>query len=56
MIKRLPVAALALTMALAACDSLKDAMSAHSNVAAKAAGQELSVTELANLVGTAQVP
>ena len=56
MIKRLPVAALALTLALAACDSLKDAMSAHSNVAAKAAGQELSVTELANLVGTAQVP
>jgi parvulin-like peptidyl-prolyl cis-trans isomerase-like protein len=56
MIKRLPVAAVALTLALTACDSLKDAMSAHSNVAAKAAGHELTVTELANLVGTSQIP
>lgn len=56
MIKRLPVAAVALTLALTACDSLKDAMSAHSNVAAKAAGHELTVTELANLVGSSQVP
>jgi parvulin-like peptidyl-prolyl isomerase len=56
MIKRLPVAAVALTLALTACDSLKDAMSAHSNVAAKAAGQELTVTQLANLVGSSQVP
>jgi hypothetical protein len=56
MIKRLPVAAVALTLALTACDSLKDAMSAHSNVAAKAAGHELTVTELASLVGTSQVP
>ena len=56
MIKRFPVAAVALTLAVTACDSLKDAMSAHSNVAAKAVGHELTVTELANLMGNSQAP
>jgi len=56
MIKRFPVAAVALTMALAACDSVKDAMSAHSNDAAKAAGHELTVTDLATLMGKSQAP
>jgi hypothetical protein len=56
MIKKFPVAAVALTLALTACDSLRDAMSAHSNVAAKAVGHELKVAELANLIGTSQAP
>jgi hypothetical protein len=56
MIKRLSAAAVALTILLAGCDSLRDAMSAHSNVAAKAAGAELTVTELAGLIGNSQVP
>ena len=50
MIKKLSVASLALTVAMTACGSLKDAMSAHVNVAAKAAGQELSITQLATLI------
>jgi len=56
MIKRLSVAAVALTVTLAGCDSLRDAMSAHSNVAAKAAGAELSVAQLASLMGSSQAP
>ncbi|HEY3258092.1 MAG TPA: peptidylprolyl isomerase [Gemmatimonadaceae bacterium] len=56
MIKRFSVAAVALTLAVTACDSLKDAVSAHSNVAAKAVGHELTVTELANLIGNSQAP
>ena len=56
MIKKLSVASLALTVALTACGSLKDAMSAHSDVAAKAAGQELTITQLATLMGKSQAP
>ena len=56
MIKRISVAAVALTLTLTACDSLKDAMSAHSNVAAKAAGHELTVDQLATLMGSSQAP
>jgi peptidyl-prolyl cis-trans isomerase D len=56
MIKKLSVAAAALTVALTACDSLEDAMSAHTDVAAKAAGQELTITQLSGLMGNSQAP
>jgi PPIC-type PPIASE domain len=56
MIKKLSVASLALTVALTACDSLKDAMSAHVDVAAKAAGQELTITQLSTLIGNSRAP
>jgi len=42
--------------ALGACDGLKEALTAHVDVAAKAANQELSVTRLADLLGNAKVP
>jgi len=41
---------------LAACGGLKDAFSSHVDVAATAAGQELSVSELATLLGNSRVP
>ncbi len=56
MIKKLSVASLALIVAFTACDSLKDAMSAHVDVAAKAAGQELTITRLSTLIGNSQAP
>ena len=45
-----------LIFALGACDGLKEALTAHVDVAAKAANQELSVTRLADLLGNAKVP
>src|SRR5690348_5752048 len=45
-----------LVIALGACDGLKEALTAHVDVAAKAANQELSVTRLADLLGNAKVP
>lgn len=56
MIKRLSAAAVALTILLAGCDSMRDALSIRSNSAAKAAGAELTVTELAGLIGNSQAP
>jgi PPIC-type PPIASE domain len=56
MIKKLSVTAVALTVTLTACDSLKDAMSAHTDVAAKAAGQKLTVTQLSGLMGNSRAP
>ncbi|MFN2604058.1 MAG: peptidylprolyl isomerase [Gemmatimonadaceae bacterium] len=56
MIKRFSVAAVALTLTLTACGSLKDAMSAHSNVAGKAVGHELTVDQVASMMGTSQAP
>jgi PPIC-type PPIASE domain len=56
MMKRISVAAVALALSLTACDKLKDAISAHSNVVAKAAGQELTTTQLASLMGNSQAP
>ena len=56
MIKRLSAAAVALTILLAGCDSLRDAMSTHPSVVAKAAGADLTVTELASLIGNSQAP
>lgn len=57
--KRSPLLALAFSAStLAACSGLKDALTAHVDVAAKAGSQELSVTRLAELLGNAklQVP
>jgi hypothetical protein len=39
------------TCSLAACDGLKEALTAHTDVAAKAESQELSVTRLGDLMG-----
>lgn len=50
------VAIPSLVLGLAACDGLKEALTAHVDVAAKAANQELSVTRLADLLGNAKVP
>jgi peptidyl-prolyl cis-trans isomerase D len=50
------VATPSLLLGLAACDGLKEALTAHVDVAAKAANQELSVTRLADLLGNAKVP
>ncbi|MEP6904953.1 MAG: peptidylprolyl isomerase, partial [Gemmatimonadales bacterium] len=56
MIKKLSAASLALIVAFTACNSLKDAMSAHVDTVAKAAGQELTITQLASLMGNSQAP
>jgi hypothetical protein len=45
-----------LCLALAACDGLKEALTAHVDVAARASDQELSVTRLADLLGNAKLP
>lgn len=49
-------AVLTASAALAACDSLKGAMSAHVDTVAKAGSQELTVDRLAQLLGRSQVP
>lgn len=50
------IAAIGAALVLTGCDSLKDAMSAHADVVAEAAGQELTVTRLANLMGNSKAP
>src|SRR3954466_14139610 len=57
--KRSPILVLALcATTLAACGGLKDALTAHVDVVARAGSQELSVTRLSDLLGKAklQVP
>lgn len=57
--KRSSLLVLALSVTtLTACDGLKEAFTAHVDVAAKAGSQELSVTRLGDLIGTAtlQIP
>jgi parvulin-like peptidyl-prolyl isomerase len=49
-------AATVLTTGVAACQGLKEAFTAHVDVAAKAGSQELSVERLATLLGGVQVP
>lgn len=49
-------AAIGAALVLTGCDSLKDAMSAHEDVVAEAADQELTVTRLANLMGNSKAP
>lgn len=54
--KKTVIAAMTAALAFTGCDSLKDAMSAHTSVVAKAAHQELTITRLANLMGTSKAP
>src|SRR5664279_896018 len=49
-------AALTLSFGVAACQGLKDALTAHVNVAAKAGSQELTVDQLSKLLTGVQVP
>jgi len=49
------VATATATLVLGGCDGLKEALTAHVDVAAKAADQELSVTRLADLLGNAKI-
>ncbi len=45
-----------LLISIGACGALKDALTAHSDVVARAGNQELTVSRLAQLMGNAQVP
>lgn len=45
-----------LALALAGCDGFREAMTAHVDVAARAGSQELSVTQLAGMMGNSQLP
>src|SRR6187549_1850781 len=49
------IAALAALVALTACEGLKEAMTAHVDVVARAGKQELSVQRLADLMGGSPV-
>lgn len=48
--------ALGFLVSVSACEGLKEAMTAHVDVAAKAGSQELSVQRLAEMIGKSQVP
>lgn len=50
------LAAIAALVSLTACEGLKEAMTAHVDVVARAEKQELSVQRLADLMGGSQVP
>src|SRR4051794_1936061 len=52
---RTAVAIAAGAVALAGCKGLKDALTAHTDVAAEAGGAELSATRLAELLGKARI-
>jgi hypothetical protein len=52
----LACAAVTAVFAFDACQGFKDAMTAHVDVVARAASQELSVTRLATLVGKSKLP
>jgi parvulin-like peptidyl-prolyl isomerase len=52
----LRMAAVAALTSLSACEGLRDAMTAHVDVAARAASQQLSVDRLGQLMGRAQIP
>ena len=54
--KKLVIAAIGAALVLTGCDSIKEAMSAHTDVVAKAADQELTVTRLATLMGSSKAP
>src|SRR3954469_11105957 len=43
-------------MAVTACGGLKDALTAHVDVVARAGSQELSVTRLGDMLGGAKIP
>ncbi len=54
--KKSVIAAIAAALVITGCDSIKEAMSAHTDVVAKAADQELTVTRLATLMGSSKAP
>ena len=54
--KKFAIAAIGAALPFTGCDSLKDAFSAHVDVVAKAADQELTITRLANLMGASKAP
>lgn len=54
--KKIVLAALGAAVVLTGCDKVRSAMSAHSNVVAKAAGEELTVTQLATMMGSSKAP
>jgi len=54
--KKLVIAAIGAALVLTGCDSIKEAMSAHTDVVAKAADQDLTVTRLATLMGNSKAP
>lgn len=54
--KKLVIAAMGAALVLTGCDKVKDAMSTHTTTVAKAANQELTITRLANLLGSSQAP
>ena len=49
------IAVVAAVPALAGCQGLKEALTAHTDVAARTVNQELSATRLGNLLGTARI-
>jgi hypothetical protein len=53
---RLLTASFVALLGLSACEGLKEAMTAHVDVVARAGSQELTVTRLAELVGPTDVP
>lgn len=53
---RILTASLAALLGLTACEGLKEAMTAHVDTVARAGSQELTVTRLAELVGSTDVP
>lgn len=54
--KKIVIAAVGAALVFTGCDSLRDAMSAHVDVVAKAADQELTINRLANLMGKSKAP
>jgi hypothetical protein len=50
------IAALAALVSVTACEGLKEAMTAHVDVVARAEKQELSVQRLADMMGRSQIP
>src|SRR5215212_1766872 len=52
---RTAIAIVAAATALAACSGLKDALTAHTDVAAEAANTELSATRLGAMLGNARI-
>ncbi|MCC6318419.1 MAG: peptidylprolyl isomerase [Gemmatimonadaceae bacterium] len=56
MIKHLRVLGLAGLTILSACDGLKEALTAHVDVVARAGSQELAVQTMADMMGKSQVP
>lgn len=56
MIRRKELFVLVAALSVSACDSFKQAMTAHVDVAARAGREELSSQRLADIMGTARVP